>query len=60
MTGYTIWFTGLSGSGKTTIANWLVRRLRKEGIPVVLFDETPQEYAPAEDSKIPEETPIKE
>lgn len=35
---YTIWFTGLSGSGKTTIANELVKRLRKRNIPVVLLD----------------------
>ena len=38
MKGYTIWFTGLSGSGKTTIANELVKRLRKRNIPVVLLD----------------------
>ena len=35
---YTIWFTGLSGSGKTTIAEGLVRRLRRENISVVLLD----------------------
>jgi len=38
MKGYTIWFTGLSGSGKTTIANELVKKLREEKIPVVLLD----------------------
>lgn len=38
MKGATIWFTGLSGSGKTTIANELVKKLRNNGIPVVLLD----------------------
>jgi len=36
--GYTIWFTGLSGSGKTTIAKELVKKLRDKNIPVVLLD----------------------
>ncbi|MGD8377325.1 MAG: adenylyl-sulfate kinase [Acidobacteriota bacterium] len=31
-TGLTIWFTGLSGSGKTTIARELEKRLRQRGV----------------------------
>jgi len=38
MKGHTVWLTGLSGSGKTTIANNLVKILRKKNIPVVLLD----------------------
>lgn len=38
MEGYTIWFTGLSGSGKTTIANKLSDALRKRGISLVVLD----------------------
>ena len=38
MTGYTIWFTGISGSGKTTIADKLVSVLHERNIPVVLLD----------------------
>jgi len=38
MKGYTIWFTGLSGSGKTTIANRLSEILRSRGINLVLLD----------------------
>lgn len=38
MKGYTIWFTGLSGSGKTTVANELVKRLRVKNVPIVLLD----------------------
>ena len=33
--GFTIWLTGLSGSGKTTIANQLRQRLINCGIPNV-------------------------
>ena len=33
-----IWLTGLSGSGKSTIARWLVHRLAGEGTPVELLD----------------------
>lgn len=35
---YTIWFTGLSGSGKTTIANGVVKKIRKKNIPIILLD----------------------
>lgn len=38
MSGYTIWFTGLSGSGKTTISNEVVKTLRERNISVVLLD----------------------
>jgi adenylylsulfate kinase len=37
-TGYTIWFTGLSGAGKTTIANILERELRARGRKVEVLD----------------------
>ncbi|MFU8805514.1 MAG: adenylyl-sulfate kinase [Bradymonadaceae bacterium] len=36
--GLTIWLTGLSGSGKTTIALALAERLREEGRAVILLD----------------------
>lgn len=36
--GLVIWLTGLSGSGKTTIANHLERRLCSEGIITKLLD----------------------
>ena len=36
--GVTIWFTGLSGAGKSTIANVLIDRLKKEGRRVELLD----------------------
>lgn len=38
MKGYAIWFTGISGSGKTTIADDLVKIFHKRNIPVVLLD----------------------
>jgi adenylylsulfate kinase len=36
--GFTIWFTGLSGAGKSTIANLLVERLTGAGRYVELLD----------------------
>jgi len=36
--GFTVWFTGLSGSGKSTIAGRLAEDLRAEGLPVVVLD----------------------
>jgi len=33
-----IWLTGLSGSGKSTIARWVVQRLADEGVAVELLD----------------------
>ena len=36
--GFTVWFTGLSGSGKTTAAHLLERRLRESGFKVEVLD----------------------
>jgi adenylylsulfate kinase len=36
--GFCLWFTGLSGSGKTTITNVLVRELRKRGSKLEVLD----------------------
>lgn len=36
--GFTVWFTGLSGAGKTTIAHELVPALRERGHKVELLD----------------------
>ena len=36
--GFVIWFTGLSGSGKTTIAHILVKRLKELGKKVEVLD----------------------
>jgi adenylylsulfate kinase len=33
-----LWFTGLSGSGKTTIAKEIIKKLQEEGHPVMLLD----------------------
>jgi adenylyl-sulfate kinase len=37
-TGFTIWFTGLSGAGKTTLAELLVRELQARGRKVEVLD----------------------
>ena len=36
--GFTLWFTGLSGSGKTTITNQLVKELRRRDVPLEVLD----------------------
>lgn len=36
--GQVLWFTGLSGSGKSTIANELSKRLTVEGVPHAILD----------------------
>src|ERR687885_171714 len=36
--GFTIWFTGLSGAGKSTIAGLVERELRARGQPVEVLD----------------------
>jgi adenylyl-sulfate kinase len=36
--GFTVWFTGLSGSGKSTIAGLLAGAIRARGLPVVVLD----------------------
>ena len=36
--GFTLWFTGLSGSGKTTITNQLVKALRKRDVSLEVLD----------------------
>ncbi|MBA4388478.1 MAG: adenylyl-sulfate kinase [Verrucomicrobia bacterium] len=33
-----VWFTGLSGSGKSTIADWLAKALRKKGVDIERLD----------------------
>ncbi len=38
MSGRVVWITGLSGSGKSTVAALLTRRLGRIGRPVVLLD----------------------
>jgi adenylylsulfate kinase len=36
--GFCLWFTGLSGSGKTTITNYLVKELRARGARLEILD----------------------
>jgi adenylylsulfate kinase len=36
--GFCLWFTGLSGSGKTTITNHLVKELRRRGSKIEVLD----------------------
>lgn len=36
--GFTVWFTGLSGSGKSTIAERVALRLERKGVPVEILD----------------------
>jgi adenylyl-sulfate kinase len=38
MTGATIWFTGLSGSGKSTVADLVEAELKRRGQPVEVMD----------------------
>ncbi len=36
--GFTLWFTGLSGAGKTTISNIIAQELRARGLKVEVLD----------------------
>ena len=38
MTGQVIWITGLSGAGKTTVAEQLTLRIREEGLQPIMLD----------------------
>lgn len=38
MKGYTVWFTGLSGSGKSALANLLAQEIKKRGQEVDVID----------------------
>ncbi|MBN1297474.1 adenylyl-sulfate kinase [bacterium] len=38
MKGYTVWFTGLSGAGKSALANLLAQEVRKRGQQVEIID----------------------
>ena len=38
MTSSVVWFTGLSGSGKSTVAEWVAAELRRRGRPVEVLD----------------------
>ncbi len=37
--GYTVWLTGMSGTGKTSLANYIAARLRQVGRNVEILDE---------------------
>jgi len=37
-TGFTVWFTGLSGAGKSTISDSLVEELKRRGSPIEVLD----------------------
>ena len=36
--GFTLWFTGLSGAGKTTLSKIVEQRLRERGLETELLD----------------------
>ena len=36
--GYVIWITGLSGAGKTTLANSIYQKILKKNIKSILLD----------------------
>ncbi|MCX5685822.1 MAG: adenylyl-sulfate kinase [Planctomycetota bacterium] len=36
--GYVLWFTGLSGSGKTTVSELAVKQLRSRGVKIEVLD----------------------
>ncbi len=37
-TGFTLWFTGLSGAGKSTIANILEKKIKEQGLKIEILD----------------------